>query len=398
MNKIRMRMIISIVMGACIVFGCGKNPDIAVTEASAESEVLTEPVFDGEEGDYPFCVVEYNGENYVREYYYHKVEVIDYENNITEDEYFKIARVEIEKSEDADSKLNCPVSDVRVMRLTDGHTLYDGKAGMYEDVFSLDAGNAYDGRIFINEDYFAHLISICSPDCTDLCNIWSFITKVIGVEGLKKDRDSFLREQGFEGQEPFRICDNETGDCRTEVFYDGKTEKGCFLVTHYIVHNGVKTETDIFGTEINEVINEEKLEPDTYDYSDLDKDEEWESYYKDVMKKRVRKENGKILEVTYDSSSEEKMLGSTDHYIYREDGSLCWHEHDHGYDMGTVNISISYEYDDKERLRQYTEQLGHMEEAFYTWFYPDEGNKASCILELNMEFGSEGYRTKLHVV
>ena len=42
MNKRRMQMIISVAMIACIVFGCGNNTEMTVTEASEESEVMTE--------------------------------------------------------------------------------------------------------------------------------------------------------------------------------------------------------------------------------------------------------------------------------------------------------------------------------------------------------------------
>lgn len=399
---------IQLLLFALIISGCGNTQDLKTQHSGVNKEQIVDEAsspFDGEEDGYPFNVVTQSEDLYIREYFSYKGS----DAQRRPEDYVLSARIEVQKPERKEPKTERQISKTRIIRLADGHTVYDGDAVLSMDFFNDKEGGLFSGRLFYNDDYFHHLISTCEiddfdsygsgmhkwysrvkytdEDCcdTDRC-IYSMSKS--GSQDISVKRNEFLKKQGFEEKEAVAEYTTETGDARTELYYDPGNNTGCFLVTKICNKNREKKEVELYGAAIDEVVIGETPYISMLDYSSEDK-EGWDHLNEFGITKVTEEKDGRIVGVSYNPAEyADMMVGSSDRYIYREDGSLCWHVHKHNGDWGTMNTSMEAEHDGLGRIRQYYYEGGHYEEGFETLFYTGNEDEASYILDDTRAFGA----------
>lgn len=395
-KNIRILIVILVIFLIC---GCEKNDGNASKDGGIPLH------FDGEEDECPFVVVMQSEDLYTREYFSLYPQ---YGQGIPED-YILSARVEVKKPGRKESGSERPVSKTRIIRMADGHTVYDGDATLSEDFFISKQGDLFLGKLFYDYDYFHHLVSTCEIDSFDSfgsgMNKWYskvkftdedccdtdrciFSVSKSNSQDISVKRNEFLKKQGFEGREAVAEYTTETGDARTELYYDSDNNTGCFLVTKICNKDGEKKEVELYGAAIDEIVIGETPDISMLDYSSEDK-EGWDYLNEFGITKVTEEKDGRIVGISYNPAEyADMMVGSSDRYIYRENGSLCWHVHKHNWDWGTMNTSMEAEHDGDGRIRQYYYQNGDYREGFETWFYTGNKGELSYILDDTRAYGA----------
>ena len=177
------------------------------------------------------------------------------------------------------------------------------------------------------------------------------------------DKETFLRDFGFEGKEPFyQYVEETSGELQMELYYDERTAKGCGI--RYYPEEGRQAQGFVFnGSMIPSYREDEHLLRDrskeaiysklTYDGYDPSQDE----YIEEFEEKTEYTADGKMKHyiatgwITYMSDEPDISTIVEMDFVYREDGSLQSKDshHDQVYG-GTWYSSVHSFYDSRERL------------------------------------------------
>ena len=177
------------------------------------------------------------------------------------------------------------------------------------------------------------------------------------------DKETFLRDYGFEGKEPFyQYVEETSGELQMELYYDEKTAKGCGI--RYYPEEGWQAEGFVFnGSMIPSYREDEHLLRDrskeaiysklTYDGYDPSRDEDIEEF----EEKTEYTADGKMKHyiatgwITYMSDEPDISTIVKMDFVYREDGSLQSKDSHHNQVYGgTWCSSVHSFYDSRERL------------------------------------------------
>lgn len=218
------------------------------------------------------------------------------------------------------------------------------------------------------------------------------------------DRETFLSEQGFSGQEPFYRYMNTWGDLEVELYYDTATETGCGFYYDYEFY---PEQEQIITGYVFQGIEEQPWEPyPPYAlenrYGETGKeylgDGEVLSYEEDCRYRADGRPEyfcaSGLADFYRDEPEEDTFLELN--FVYRDDGSLACREYSHNsWIWGSSYGSGTYLYDEKERLIYENLYVTHGGQSFY-YIYEDGSDKPIYALMLDNcgSWGSGLYTVK----
>lgn len=328
-----------------------------------------------------------------------------------EDDYW------IDDTWDCSNRLSA--AKVFIYSMIDDHRIYDGEARINWSVRNKKMS-------FFNEDYFNTVVGRAlekyqlrepnsvgvrkNDDISDLDKIDSGVVyqnlysnvgyqnwghSLIVSENAFKDKSSFLNEYGFTGRDPVKIFENETGDAHLELFYDRDSDKACYYMRELMVDKNFKPIVFRYGGVVDSVRYGAVPETEETDYSDIVSENEADA------RKTIEYFDGHLSRVTCESYDPQyDSTGSADHYIYREDGTLAFHEHEHGYQWGTL-MGSDPEYDKRGRISFSDYDVSHVGIHYSDFcFYDGNGDKITMMLRFGEDDVNRRYsrgKTVLYV-
>ncbi|MBD5461557.1 MAG: hypothetical protein HDR24_00640 [Lachnospiraceae bacterium] len=215
------------------------------------------------------------------------------------------------------------------------------------------------------------------------------------------DKETFLRDFGFEGKEPFyQYVEETSGELQMELYYDEGTAKGCGI--RYFPEEGWEARGFVFNSSVKPLYRKDDylLRGNSQEaiYSKLTYygfDPSQDSDIDNFEEKTEYTDNGRIKHYTatatgwFTNSEDETEPGTVVEmdFVYREDGSLQRKDYFHNpiYEATTFQSLHSF-YDKEERLVYEDGYITHGSLDHY-YIYDGEEKEPSYYLEIDHNLG-----------
>lgn len=212
------------------------------------------------------------------------------------------------------------------------------------------------------------------------------------------NRETFLADNGFAGQEPFYCFYDRIGNLQLELWLNEETDRGCGLLHSHMDTAQWEDRNLMYGFAFDTVSDGTWTPNDPYQlttpFGDTGKEsvEEYEEIadYREDGKLDAYQSLGidKFLCEEMEMPPDEKIWLIRINYIYRDDGSLFYRDYAHNSrKFFTSGQSRDSYYDELERPVYETEYITHGTLQYY-YIYDDEGREPAYTLLLDQDSGN----------
>lgn len=208
-----------------------------------------------------------------------------------------------------------------------------------------------------------------------------------------ESRRALLEDFGFWETEPFYCYFDRFGNLALELYLDEHTHKGCGIVYRYQFTDSLEKIVDMQGFTIDSIMEQDAWKMDPYLLKSVDGTDGADSVT-EYKEESVYTEDGKPVRylssgvIDWLSDTPEKQDILSFHFIYREDGSLCYREYYHNGFIFMTPFSYRHSYfDEKERPVYENTYITHGSLEYYYIYGDGKAEPDYCLcLDLNMGY------------